>query len=328
MLRKTTLVKLFRASFLALSTLAIVGCDDGAVGSSVALATDQRGVSSMAVDGTYVYWTTQSGAVRRVSIDGGEVETLVDNLTNPDHVTVDGTHVYLSVQAALGRVPKAGGALEVLSTVTSVTGVQVDDHRVFWSEQTGEVKAVAKGEATAEVIAADAGPLGSLSREGNRLFWAVNPTSSTTEGGEGAVHAVDTDGGEVSEVTRAAGLRALATARSRMAWVALDAEALAVDPTSNLLALTSAGIGGGDERVLARDLSGVDSLVIDEAQVFFSTLGGDVAVASFVDGKPETFSSGLAGKTSLAVDATSVYWARREGTAIFARPKPTQTAFE
>lgn len=325
MLRKTTLVKLFRASFLALSTLAIVGCDD-AVGSSAALATDQRGVSSMAVDGTYVYWTTQSGAVRRVSIDGGEVETLVDNLTNPDHVTVDGTHVYLSVQAALGRVPKEGGALEVLSTVTSVTGVQVDDHRVFWSEQTGEVKAVAKGEATAEVIAADAGPLGSLSREGNRLFWAVNPTSSTTD--EGAVHAVDTDGGEVSEVARAAGLRALATARSRMAWVALDAEALAVDPTSNLLALTSAAIGGGDERVLARDLSGVDSLVIDEAQVFFSTLGGDVAVASFAGGKPETFSSGLAGKTSLAVDATSVYWARREGTAVFVRPKPTQTAFE
>jgi hypothetical protein len=75
------------------------------------LHTEATFINRIAVDDTHVYFST-GDAIRRVSIDGGTVETVVDGLDAPGHVAVTDTHIYWSADGtaspvwSLWRAPK------------------------------------------------------------------------------------------------------------------------------------------------------------------------------------------------------------------------------
>jgi hypothetical protein len=56
--------------------------------------TAQSSVGGLAVDATYLYWTDASGAVRRLALAKGPVETLATGLANPADIAVDATGIY------------------------------------------------------------------------------------------------------------------------------------------------------------------------------------------------------------------------------------------
>lgn len=311
-------------SFLILaSSVAAFGCSNGNT-IFAPLAYEQQGVSSMATDGGHVYWTTPKGALRRVSIDGGPVETVVENITNPDNVAVDGTHVYWTEnQGVIARAEKAGSAAETLvMNEQDVVGLRLDDKSLYWARRDGVVKRLPKIGSEETVIADQAGRIGSVAITKLNVIWSYNPPATAGEPAEaGAIQQAPIEGGATSTLAATKGLELIAASDVRVFWSGVDTDAIAMNPTARPILISSIALDGSDEQVLARDLEDVNALAADEAHVFFSTSQGDVNVLPVGGGTPTTFSSGPTGKTSLALDATSVYWARAGGNAIFTYPK-------
>ena len=112
--------------------LGALGCDRGPIDEMGPFAADQRGVTGIVVEGTFVYWSLSNGSVRRRSVDGGGVETVVEGLTLPNQIAVDETHVYwTTLTGEIGRAPKAGGPAQTLAEgegegLNKIVGLQVE----------------------------------------------------------------------------------------------------------------------------------------------------------------------------------------------------------
>ncbi len=312
------------------TAFAAVGCGGGDFGYAP-LGRDQRGVTSMVADEGYVYWTVFSGALRRVSIDGGPVETVVDDITNPGHVAVDGGHVYWTMgQGVVARAPKAGGSVELLSeNEQDPVGLRVDDDNVYWARQDGFVRRVPKAGGERVTLAKDSGKVLALADSGVSLLWVQQEPAAGEEPAAGAVRQVSSSGGDAATLALAPAPRAVAANGTDVLWASLDPDALALDPKSNAMRISRAVLDGSDERVVARELHDVDALVADDTQVYFSTLEGDLSFVSLLDGgSPTSFASGPSGRTSIAVDRTSIYWAHADGDAVFVYPKQQAVVVE
>jgi len=80
--------------------------------------------SSIAVDGSYVYWAeSDTGTLQKVSKNGGAVTPLASGLNQPMRVAVDTTHVYWTEYASgaagagsVKSVSVSGGAITTLAT--------------------------------------------------------------------------------------------------------------------------------------------------------------------------------------------------------------------
>jgi hypothetical protein len=300
---------------LCLVAATALGCDDGAAWAP--LATSQRFVADMTADGDFVYWVTGDGAVRRVSIDGGAVETIVADLTNPSHVAVDGTHVYWAASGGvIARAPKAGGDVEQLAGDEQDTvALRVDDANVYWARKSGPIMSKPKTGEPPVTLAIDPSHPFSLAQGGATLFWSAGQVD------DGAVRDVAIAGGAVNDFDHPLSPRILAANGAYVCWASLDRDALEKDPLSSAQTLSRAALGAADAHVLARDLGEVTALIADETHVYFATLDGKLNAVPVEGGDVTTFASGAGGKTSLAVDATSVYWAHEKGDAVFVYPK-------
>jgi hypothetical protein len=93
-------------------------------GSPITLASNQSNPSSIAVDGTNVYWTNTGpssdpstgpaqpvGSVMKVSATGGTPITLVSGQTAPSGIALDSTSVYWWGASAVGGSPGGGSAV-------------------------------------------------------------------------------------------------------------------------------------------------------------------------------------------------------------------------
>jgi hypothetical protein len=328
-----------------ISLFGVLGCSAEPFEGFPPLATDQRGVTGIAVDGSFVYWTLSSGAVRRVSVTGGAVETVVEGLEIPNQIAVDDTHVYwTTLTGAIGRAPKAGGPAFTLAEGEgegshTIAGLQVDDTHVYWSrsrsddqDKRGDVKRGPKGGGTPEVLASSlTKPFFSLAMVGSSLFWNVDGTRGPDGTIDGAVREVAVDGG--SERLFAGEIispRSLATNGQHICWTSLDPDALTLDPTSSAQIITRADLDGTGVRRVASDLENLEAFVADDATIYYAYTSqnedeapyGAVASISIDGGEPYRFARGVPGKTSIAVDQTSIYWAHQEGDALLTMPKP------
>lgn len=115
-------------------------------------------VWGLASDGSHLYWTDRgnyrsddanTGAVRRIPVGGGIVETVASGLRGrPWGIATDATHVFWVINAERGggimRAPKAGGpASVVVGRQFSPVHLALDATHVYWANASGD-KAVSK----------------------------------------------------------------------------------------------------------------------------------------------------------------------------------------
>lgn len=134
-------------------------------------AMDQPGISEMAVDATHLYWVENGqfdheANVRRISLDGGSIETLLSKPERMYSLAVADGFVY-AVQTSGGaanyeghvyRVAVTGGPVTELATAFNPTSVAVDGNWVYYSEAIspdGRILRVPTTGGTPEVVASD-----------------------------------------------------------------------------------------------------------------------------------------------------------------------------
>lgn len=114
-------------------------------GGSVVTIASADHPTSIATDGTNVFWTDWGkGTVMKAPLDGGAATALVTGETKPLGIAVDGTHAYWTNCYAMNgpapcagtirKVPKAGGApVQLASGQVNPFGIVVDGAHVFWT---------------------------------------------------------------------------------------------------------------------------------------------------------------------------------------------------
>lgn len=115
-----------------------------------AIAAGHAGLTAIATDGTYVYFTTAANVLRALgtgNVDAGAAaETLASAQDGPAGIAVYGDFVYFTNSGAgtVNRVPKTGGTVEVIAkNQIGARAVAVDDSGVYFGRDTGEIARLA-----------------------------------------------------------------------------------------------------------------------------------------------------------------------------------------
>jgi hypothetical protein len=233
--------------------------------------------TSVAVDGTDIYWTSQvatgpadhpklANALTRMDKNGGKPTIVSSSPTsNQKCVVTDARDMYWVNGNAIMKAPKAGGApTPIAAGQNGPTCVASDDKFIYWSSAGSSGKSYKDG----AIIAAPKGGGGATKTVANSQEKATNV--------------------QVDDTT--------------LYWVSAD----------KIMAMPK---GGGEAKVLATAGAPVSDIVVDHGYVYFTwyTAGADGTVArvSREGGAVQTIASNQPQPAGLAVDDTSVFWSCR-----------------
>ncbi len=313
--------------------LATLGCQQQ--GSLVGvLATGEVGVTSIAVDDFYVYWTTQDGEIRKVPSQGGAVQSVATAQSGADNLVVDETHLVWSTGDSINALVKTTGVVNSFVANGTVQRLSTDPTSVYWTVASGDVNAASKTGAQSRALAtAQVNPLAISA--GAMIYWADAGATGQPSGG-GAVLSVGPSGGTAQTVLPMQDNPvALMTDGAYLYWGNQG------DSTNGTVSI--AAVDGTNPQTLASNVAQLHTVVGDGVSVYYSSLDGSVSAVpvsgaawmttnqTTVDMAPGTTSTqsgtplilGPAGTVSLAMDATSIYWANQADLdgAILTMPK-------
>lgn len=311
----------FALTVIAASTVLAAGCQ-GPVSGNAPLATGQLGILAMAVDAFFLYWIVDTGAVRRVSLDGGAVETLAQAAAGPASIALDETHVFFTTGSGdVVSVPKKGGDMKVLATAVAVGNVAVDDTSVYFTAG-NVVKRVSKeGTDAADLATEEVSPENLVVR--GTLIWGSRSTTGAVAK-PGAIRQVGLAGGTAKSILSGVSPLSLSVAQSRLVWTEIA--------TSQVRA---ANIDGTDLRdVAVLDLEEtVGNVIADEDNAYFATSNDKLSTATLrvvslsPGATPEiVLTNKSGGAYVMTSDAFTVYAANNRSGAILALPKALHTA--
>jgi hypothetical protein len=304
--------------FLLATTLTAalsLGCQD-AVSPAAPLATGERGVTSIAVDDFFLYWSKADGTVRKVSLDGGQIITIASGQNFPDHVSVDDGRVYwANGDGALKAISKDGGDEAQIAVDVEITGLSLDETHVYWTSAAaaggGSLRRAPKGESDGDVVTLASGLSGPRSPRVHvgGVFWANQGEPS----GAGALMRVSAGGGEPKTlIGEPEGALSLAVGGDEIYWT-----------TFGVGTVNWASLGGGDAHVIATEQEVLQAVAGDGVTVYWTRADGTVNMAPLYGGEPVEIAKGPANaKVSLAIDMTSIYWANSQSGSLMAMPKP------
>jgi hypothetical protein len=125
--------------------------DDAAVPTASRLASGLKGPTDLALVGGYAYAPDQAGHIRRVSLEGGDLEPVAEAQGQPYGVATDGLSIYWTTSGPAGGIFRA--ALGTNAEGTLVIGGEADPgclavtvDELYWGTQRGRpaVKRLAK----------------------------------------------------------------------------------------------------------------------------------------------------------------------------------------
>ncbi len=166
-----------------------VAADAGAVmrlpkdgGAVQQLATTGTSGPAIAVDDAYVYWLDQTGFMR-VSKAGGQPETLTQSqIFNCQRLLVDSANLYWTTASLddggvielVERMPKTGGAIEVLTTTADIdTALAIDDNAIYWTTSSSSIVRLDKATKQISAIStgAHSGSESAIVVDSARAYW-------------------------------------------------------------------------------------------------------------------------------------------------------------
>jgi len=115
----------------------LTGPVDAGVHTASRLASGLLRPTDLLVQGGFVYAPDQAGHIRRVALDGGDLETVADVDGAPYGVATDGTSIYWSVLGPEGGIysaPASGGlGISVIGSQTDPHFVAVTAENIYWT---------------------------------------------------------------------------------------------------------------------------------------------------------------------------------------------------
>jgi hypothetical protein len=174
---------------------------------STLLATTEQGSSSVATDGTNVYWA-ESDSIRAVSVTGGLSFTIASQQSGPRSLVLDATNAYWvnlvanpsgAGSASLMKASKSGGApTQLASNLTPFAEIAVDAQSVYWVDG-ATVKRVPSGGGNESVVATTETSVfpSPVAVDATNLYWGQTFFVAGTVAHTGVVLKVPLAGGPV-----------------------------------------------------------------------------------------------------------------------------------
>lgn len=267
--------RLFVAALVV--TAGTLGCAD--LVPTAPLVTGERGITSIATDDFFVYWTTGDGAVKKISVDGGAVTVLVPPPAQPaaaEHVTLDDDTVYFTLGgSAVMKAPKKGGESALILEEGGIRGIAVDTESVYWSVSEGKLGKAPKKGGTAETLATGQSEPSPPVIHTDALFWAI---------GTGELRTMLVAGGAPETlVAGAAKPHSLAVTSTNLYWTTLG------DSSNGQVNVADAG--GDKARVVAEGQALLDEVAGDADAVYWTNAKGTVSMAPLAGGEPSALGS-------------------------------------
>lgn len=226
-----------------------------------------------------------------------QIDTLATGLNMPSEIEVDDTHAYWVDgygNPSLGRVAKAGGALEELVLDTMAVDLALDDTHVYFTAtgMDASVRRLPKSGGPPEVLAQDVGSPFGIALDGTWVYWT------------------DASGGNAYRVAKTGGTPELLTSGLDDPWrIAIDDSTVFV---AEVLTIASFPKDGGARTLVASPGKagsyGPSEILVDDSWVYFGMSGftpsGLTRMAKDGTGQESLYDKAV---MDAAMDATHVY---------------------
>jgi len=230
----------------------VMQCPKSGCSSPITLVQNDA-LGDIAVDDTWVYWTTRD-AIMRVPIGGGMQTTFAS--TSAVTIAIDANDVYWTSGNAVQKAPRKGGNATTVVAGPAAGGIAVDGVNVYWTDvRGGTVTKAAKAGGNPTVLATGQSA-GSLALDATNVYW----TNFNEDAPGATVMTVPIAGGTPTVLaSHLQGPYGIAVGRSSVYWTSDNAvKRVPID-------------GGPVTTVVPRDPdSGPMGIAVDEANVYWT----------------------------------------------------------
>jgi hypothetical protein len=268
----------------------------------VTLAYGQNPTGVIALDGTYVYWTSAlDGTVMKAATAGGGPAILASGQYSPDGIVVDSVNAYWIAAGNLWRVTTGGGTGQMLDTgqVSPAALVLTYPHLFIAFIDSSVAEEPSGGGALTPIAPAGSSPLygaGHFAADGTNVY--------------------ESDGRTIWKTPISGGMRVtLATGQNGIGRLAVDAANIYWTATNDGTVMKAPIDSSGPPVTLAVLQNYPTGIAVDATSVYWtnhvgaaSCAAGAVMKVAIGGGAPIALATNQPSADGIAVDAANVYW--------------------